>query len=421
MIEKSLAIQIIEQLRRGLPPQRGTRHYAVGHEKLLAGIRKFHLNGIADKGIIRFVSGSWGAGKTHFFRLMREEAFEAGCLVANVELNVKEAPLSKFEKVFHSIIRNVVTPSYFRGNAPASAAPFGTVLREALVYLSTGEHGEPREISHDDYTRASEKLMGCSAIDIDFRKVVQKFWETFLPEAPDPALIDQKRDEILQWFSGEGAIGQWRKAIGVNKLVSKENSKLMLQSLAAFVQLVGYKGLVILFDETEMSYSVMRKSQLKEAHNNLLHLLNNISDLTGLFLLYATTPDFYDDPKHGIVIYGALSGRIGKPGDHPPKPFENVWNLDAIDFTLAEYQESARKIREIHATAYPEGAADLPDEKKLDALVAELYAMHPSLSQVRFWRVLITGTVRILDDAMQGEEIVTPNTYHDVMADLRES
>lgn len=421
MIDTSLAVQIVEQLRNGLPPQRGTIQYAVGHEKLISGIRKFHLNGIADKGIIRFVSGSWGAGKTHFFRLMREEAFEAGCLVANVELNVNEAPLNKFEKVFHNIIRSIVTPSYFKGEAPASAAPFGIVLQEALVFLSTGEHGEPKEISHEDYTRACEKLMGCPTIDIDFRKIVQKYWETFLPEAPDPALVDQKRDEILQWFSGEGTIGQWRRTTGVNKLVSKENAKLMLQSLAAFVQLVGYKGLVILFDETEMSYSVMRKSQLKDAHNNLLHLLNNVSELKGLFLLYATTPDFYDDPKHGIVIYGALSGRVGKPGDHPPKPLENVWNLDAIDFRLEDYQQSAGKIREIHALAYPEGADDLPDEKSLNAMVADLHELHPSLSQVRFWRVLIAGTVRILDDAMQGEVTATPETYHDVMSDLRES
>jgi molybdopterin synthase sulfur carrier subunit len=35
--------------------------------------------------------------------------------------------------------------------------------------------------------------------------------------------------------------------------------------------------------------------------------------MPGLFLIYATTPDFFTDPKHGIVIYGALQGRIGKP------------------------------------------------------------------------------------------------------------
>jgi len=421
MIETSIANQVIESLRRGLPPQRGTRHYAVGHEKLIQGVKRFHLSGIADKGIIRFVSGSWGSGKTHFFRLMREEAFENGCLVSAVELSVNEAPLNKFERVFFSIVRNIVTPNYYSGEAQASVAPFGIVLREALVYLSSGEHGQPQEISYEDITDASEKLMACSAIDIDFRKIVKHYWDTFLPDGPDPAIVDQKRDEILQWFSGEGTVGQWRKNYGANKIVSKDNAKLMLQSLAAFIQLVGYKGLVILFDEAEMSYSVMRKSALKDAQNNLLHLLNNVSELSGLFLLYATTPDFYTDPKHGIVIYGALAGRIGQPSDRPPKALENVWNLDAIDFALEQYQEAAKKIRDVYAAAYPGVEEELPDEATLDRIIAELYESHPSLSQVRFWRVLTAATVKLLDDAMQGEELVTPQIYEDVMTDLRES
>jgi hypothetical protein len=420
MIDTAIASQIIESLRRGLPPQRGTRHYAVGHEKLLSGIRKRHLEGIADKGIIRFVSGSWGTGKTHFFRLIREEAFESRCLVSVVELNVNEAPLNKFEKVFFQIVRNIVTPSFFDSEARASAAPFGIVLREALVYLSSGRHGQPEIMTHDEVTTACEKLMASEAIDIDFRKIVKSYWETYLAEGSDLALVDQKRDELLQWFSGEGSIGAWRKGHGVNKIVGKDNAKLMLQSLAAFVQLVGYKGLVILFDEAEMSYSIMRKSALKDAQNNLLHLLNNVSELAGLFLIYATTPDFYTDPKHGIVIYGALAGRIGRPSDNAPKALENVWNLDALDFELEQYQEAANKIRMVYLKAYPSAEDEILEEGKLKACVSQLYEAHPRLSQVRFWRVLTATTVRLLDDSMDGEEISAADVYNDVMNDLRE-
>ena len=55
-----------------MPPQRGVDQYSVGNEKLIAGVKRFHLSAISDGGIIRFVSGSWGAGKTHFFRLLRD-------------------------------------------------------------------------------------------------------------------------------------------------------------------------------------------------------------------------------------------------------------------------------------------------------------------------------------------------------------
>lgn len=420
MINKAIANQIIESLRRGLPPQRGTRHYAVGHEKLLNGIRKRHLEGLSDKGIFRFVSGSWGAGKTHFFRLIREEAFESNCLVSVVELNVNEAPLNKFERVFFQIVRNIVTPNYFAGEAQSSVAPFGIVLREALVYLSMGKHAQPAEVTNDDLTAASGKLMACEAIDIDFRKIVKLYWDTYLTEAPDPAIMDQKRDELLQWFSGEGSIGQWRKTHGVNKIVGKDNAKLMLQSLASFIQLVGYKGLVILFDEAEMSYSIMRKSALRDAQNNLLHLLNNVSELAGLFLIYATTPDFYTDPKHGIVIYGALAGRIGSPSDRPPKALENVWNLNALDFELEQYQEAAKKIRDVYLVADPEVASEILTEIKLKACISQVYEAHPRLSQVKFWRILTATTVRLLDDSVDGEEASANAIYQDVMTDLRE-
>lgn len=420
MSDRQLATRVVESLRQGLPPQRGIRTYAVGYESLLEGIAKRHLSGIEERGIIRFVSGSWGSGKTHFFRLLREQAFEQGCLVAGVELNVNEAPLNKFEQVFHSIIQKVQSPGYYAGDVPPTAVPFGAVLGEALVFLATGKHEQPQQISHEDYTRSCEKLMACQAIDIDFRKIVQKYWETYLPESPDLAVIDQKRAELLQWFSGDGTAGHWRKQ-GINKVVDRSNAKLMLESLAAFARLVGYRGIVILFDEAEMSFSVMKKSSLKEAHNNLLHLINNVDQIPGLFLIYATTPDFYTDPRHGIVIYGALAGRVGKPADRPPKALDTVWNIDAVDFELANYQAAAKKIRDIYTEAYPEAKDTSPTDSALDGFVADLYEEHPQLAQVRFWRVLITATVRALDNALDGEAVPTPQLYHDVMESLRES
>src|SRR5213078_3796946 len=95
--------QDIESRRKGLPPQRGGDLHAVGKEKRTDGIKPVPLTGIGGKGIIRFISGSWGSGKTHFFRVFREVAFQNDCLVSNVELNANEAALNKFERIFYSI------------------------------------------------------------------------------------------------------------------------------------------------------------------------------------------------------------------------------------------------------------------------------------------------------------------------------
>ena len=76
MDQRLIATQVVESLRKGIPPQRGVELYSVGNEKLMEGIKKRHLDNITEQGIIRFVSGSWGAGKTHFFRQLREVAFQ---------------------------------------------------------------------------------------------------------------------------------------------------------------------------------------------------------------------------------------------------------------------------------------------------------------------------------------------------------
>lgn len=420
MNQQIVATQVVESLRKGIPPQRGVDLYSVGNERLMEGVKKRHLNGIADRGIIRFVSGSWGAGKTHFFRQLREAAFQSDCLVSNVELDVSSAALNKFQSVFAAIVRQIATPSYYVGHTTLEAAPFGTVVRESLAWIATGSRQMGDEISYEQYTKATETLMADHGIDIDFKKMIQKYWETFLPEAPDPASIEQTRGEILQWFSGEGTVGAFHKRFGVSKIVSKDNAKLMLQSLAAFVRLSGYKGLLILFDEAEQAYSVMRKSALRDAHNNLLSLINNIESLPGLFLIYATTPDFFSDSKHGIVVYGALSGRIGKPEERHPSALETIWNLDAVETKLEDYQDAARKIRAVYAAAYSEAELALPSDSDVSGKVTELFRRHPSLAAVRFWRLLVTALITDFDDHMEGEVRDTEKLYDDVMDRLRE-
>ena len=420
MIDKRTALQVIESLRKGIPPQRGVEYYAVGNEKLIEGIKKRHLSNIMNSGIIRFINGSWGAGKTHFFRQLREVSYQNNCLVSNVELGVNTAALNKFESIFSEIIRQISTPSFYSGEVNTSAAPFSIVLQESLTWLSANNRNTLKEITHEQYSKAVEILMADDGIDIDFKKMVQKFWETFLPETPEIAVIHQTRGEILQWFTGEGKIGDFRKKFGVNKIIDRSNAKFLLESLARFIKLSGYNGLVILFDEAEQAYAAMRKASLKDAHNNLLTLINNIENLPGLFLIYATTPDFFTDPKHGIVIYGALTGRIGKPENRPPKALDTIWNFDSIEPNPEDYQEAAKKIFSVYKVAYPDSENNLPTEEYITTKVIELSDMHSYLAGIRFWRLLVTAIIADLDDHFEGEPRETEKLYEDVMEKLRE-
>ena len=411
--------RIIDSLRKGIPPQKGIENYAVGYDKLLGDIEKYHFRSVPDVGIIRFVNGSWGAGKTHFFRMLRNSAFRSLLLVSTVELNAGSTTLNKFESVFGAIIRNIAIPSHFDFCDDSDIAPFRRVLEDSLIFMARREHCGGLPLTPQEFSRAKEQLFADKAIDIDFKKMVQSYWDTFIESSTEESQLNEKRETILQWFCGEGTLSQFKKSCGVSKIVTKDNAKLLLQSLSAFIIRSGFKGLLILFDEAEKSYSVISKVALKAAHNNLLSLINNIDGLKGLFLLYATTPDFYTDQKHGIVTYGALSSRIGKPQDCLPRALDIIWNLDTIQYDLSDYQNAAQKIAELYRSAYPDREG-LPDVERLNRWVEDYRKNYPKFAPVRFWRVLISGVVTFLDHSGEDGEQSPVEILDDIMDRFRE-
>jgi len=416
----AMARRMVDSLRHGIPPERGVSLYSVGNEKLIEGVKTYHIDPIGEQGKIRFLSGSWGSGKTHLFRLLRETAFENKCLVSNVELSVDEAPFNKFEMVFASIVRNIQTPSHYREEVSVDVAPFGRVLQEALSYLATGNPSSIGNINHEQYAAARSKLMASVTIDIDFQKMVDQYWKTFFAERIHESLKYEARGETLQWFAGEGNLKIFRSKFGISKMVSRESARVLLQSLAGFVRLAGYKGLMILFDEAEQSYSVMKKSDLKEAHNNLLSIINNIEHSSGLFMIYATTPDFFDEPQYGIVKYPALASRIGMPKDRPPSALQNIWNLDAVDTYPEDYETAAIKIRSIYDQAYPEPELEYPSESDIRAFVQEMKKKQSELEGVRFWRIMVAALIAHLDDHLEGHVRSPQVVYEDTMILLRQ-
>jgi len=216
MFDRKQAKQIIRSLRSGIPPTHGTRFFSVGNENLLKGIKQEHLEDLEDMGLIQFISGSWGSGKTHFFRLLRDLAFEEKCLVSNVELSVDNAALNRFEKVFAEIVRNIITPTSYAQAQDSDIDGHRHLFEEALGYLANGCSTSQQTFTHEEYGIAKKALMGDHHIDIDFKKMVMAYWQLSLPDTLSLSNAEQKKSEILQWFICEGRISQYR-AYGVSR------------------------------------------------------------------------------------------------------------------------------------------------------------------------------------------------------------
>ena len=426
MTPKELAGHVITSLRKGIPPQRGFQLYSVGHEKLIKGVKKHHMSQIANQGLILFINGSPGAGKTHLFRLLREIALEHNCLVSSVELRAKETPFSKLEKVFSSIVRNIQTPAMYENGTAPEAEPFARVLDEALSLRVTGVKEPVGKITPDEYNVARQALMEHSGINVDFKKIVAKYWETYVPDRPfsHETVRDEIRGEALQWFSGEGTEATFRTKFEVNKMVNGGTARTMLQSLAGFVGFTGYRGLMILFDEATQAYQLMQPNERPHAYSNLLHLVNDIEALPGLFLVYATTPGFYTDHKYGILLHEALASRIGKLKNRPPRPMETVWNLDEAKIGLDDYKQAAAKIRDVYKEANEDEEEDLdsrlPSQQNLAGFVEDLATQHGQTAIPRFWRVLTPALIEYFEDYLEEEVRPAEEVYMGVMETLAE-
>ena len=399
------AMSVIAALENGQPPKRFVSSYSVAHERFLKDVVDEHLDAGTMFGRIRFINGSWGSGKTHFLRLLREAAFDANHLVATVELDLDEAPLNKFERIFHRIAESITSPEMYRDNDLARADPLGEVLRRSLFVVAGEDPSGSSPVSPQGLRDAEEGLFAALNLDADFRRIISGFWKTYLPDAGDSIALEERRALALSWFKGEGSLAPYRSAFAVQKMVSRPNARTMLQSLSFLARHLGYEGLVVLLDEGELSTSMLRKADVQAAHNNLRHLIDGIQDNNGLFAVYAATPDFFLNPDYGVVTYGALAQRIGRPPDGEPAAYERVWNLDGIRPPPDQYQAAAERIRAIFLLARPGVEEQVLSADDLKARIAALVRLHPERAKVSTWRVVSQGTVDALNASMRGRLI----------------
>lgn len=402
------AASVIESLRSGQPPKRFVSSYSVGTDDFIEDVRVEHLESATMFGRIRFVSGTWGSGKTHFLRLLREAAFRSRHLVASVELDKDEAPLNKLERVFYRIAQSITSPEMYADNDLDRVDPLGEVLRRAL-FTSVGEDPDGAAvISQSGLRQAQEALFSAQNLDADFRRIVDGYWRTFSSDGGDSLALEERRALALSWFKAEGNLAPYRSAFAVQKMINRSNARVMLQSLARIARHLEYEGLVLLLDEGELSTSMLRKADVRAAHNNLRHLIDGIQDNHGLFAVYAATPDFFLNSEYGIVTYGALAQRVGRPPDGPPAAYERVWNIDAVPTSDQDHQAAASRIRDVYLMARPGSEEKLVSDPDLRAHVSALVKLHPERSSVSTWRIVTQGAVDALDTTARGNLLDAP-------------
>jgi len=382
-ISKELAVDIIDSLgETGQPPFFGTSLYSVGLEKHIQIIEEEYLNDRIANGhsMIKIVLEAKKKKKTHFLRLVQECAWKNGYVVSFNELN-DSTNLSSLKDIFQSIMRNLYIPPGNYNTDAESLRGFETILNTWV------EKTLSQMKSMEDVTSIRRYLQQFGAnmdedvqtrvkiSDYSFRKMLVRYFQYHYNTVHNPK-YDKSNDpstrkELLKFFHGEATYFdqlKYRRKFGIGEVVNERNFLPMFVSLIDFLKHIGFRGLVLIFDEAEVSFPEKKRKAEKMFIKNLLMLTNEIGTcgINNLFLLYASTDAF----KHKIPDLGpAIKTRL-IPFSEEGIKLANYYSprifLRKMDISWDKWKEQvAEKVSLLYAIS-----KDLPENYK--ELIVEL-------------------------------------------------
>lgn len=394
---------IVGALKRGLVPARGLERIAVGREGELRQVRRdleFSKNGGAW---VRFFSGDYGVGKTFLCSLVREVAWHEGFVVAAIDLG-RDAPLHKFEVIYHRIMNGMRT-DHFR-DVPA----LEFIVQEWLFNLekevqsSMGlnpanpeHHGK---ISRIVEQQINEQLLGLHIYDSSLANAMRAYY-----------VASQQGNELIataaaSWLKGESNVSaELCKECDIRGPIGQDNAFDFLQAMAALVVHIGYAGLIVLCDEADLVRGISRPDSRNAAYENIRFLMDKTArgEFAHCGFMFAGTADLLHDDLRGVASYQALYDRL-KPGRVKRQTKDHQQPLIPLEgFDQRKLHEVARKVRDVHGIAYGWDPGGRLTDERLKQLVED--------TAVRFGekfktmpRGLLKGLVDILDELEQSPQ-----------------
>jgi hypothetical protein len=270
-LNKQQAIGIITSLRKGIVPSTNLENFTVGRVDLLSKVNKNLQEVGYDKSIVRFINADLGQGKTHLLHLLREFAFEKGFAVSLVTLSQQESPLHKFLEVYSKIMWGIRTKK--QPDRPA----LDNILDRWLSLMRN---------------KSPDQVKGLIRfIPDNVKNALIAYYKVTNPISPNR--YDQKK--ILEFLSGEKVYVRDLKRMEIDLRITENNALPMLGIMADLFCHLGFKGIVVLFDEAEAIHSLSYYTHKEKAYNNLLRIMEQSRQFPRCYFVYSTTPSFFDN------------------------------------------------------------------------------------------------------------------------------
>lgn len=295
---------ILQALSAGVVPRAGLRHVQVGRAAEIGAMVR-DIDRIGDNGsAIRFVIGEYGAGKTFFLNLVRLIALERKFVTIHADLAPDRrvhASAGQARGLYAEAIRNMATRTKPDGGA------LGSVVERFVTDCmnDSAQRAVPVETVIDERLAGLQDNVG----GYDYATVLKAYWRG--SEAGDEVL----KASALRWLRGEYSTKtEARQALGVRNIIDDGDVYDALKLMAAFVKLVGYAGLLIVFDEMVNIYKLQSSQARNQNYEQILRMVNDVlqGNFGGIGFVFGGTPEFLMDTRRGLYSYAALQSRLAE-------------------------------------------------------------------------------------------------------------
>ena len=309
-IARRYSTAILKSMGAGVVPNIGLEYIAVGRKAEVEAILS-DLTDIAEGGgAFRFIVGKYGSGKSFLLQLARNNALERNYLVANADLSPERrltGTKGQGLKLYRELIANLSTKARPEGNALES------LLQRWIMDVQRRVEASGVSVGNSGFDQAVEGGILETANDMqeyvygyDFARMLLKYWEGYRTEN------DELKQNALRWLRGEYERKSDARALGVSQIISDDTWYEVIKLLARLSQKLGYKGLLVLIDESVNLYKITNRVSRENNYEKLLAMFNDVmqgrTQYLGIYV--GGTPQSVEDERRGLFSYEALKSRL---------------------------------------------------------------------------------------------------------------
>ncbi len=310
-VPKRILGTLLSALSAGVVPRSGAPYIAIGRNEEIESLTTA-LDRVADgEGSCKFIIGRYGSGKSFLIQLSRGYALDRGFCTADCDLSPERKLASAGGlATYRELLKNLACRSQPDGGAlPVILERWFSSVRDELLAdgltLDTPEFDTQFGKRIYGAIRSLESDVG----GFDFALVVRTYYEAYRTEN------DEKMSACLRWFRGEyNTRTEAREAIGIRTLsiIDDDSWYDCLKLMTAFLQLCGYRGLMVCIDECVNLFKISNRLSREKNYEKILSMFNDTMQgrAPGLMIVFGGTPQFLEDSRRGLFSYEALRSRL---------------------------------------------------------------------------------------------------------------